>query len=133
MLIYGPRPWSRTRAGVATSTQHKLIYPPLPRTGGAEQLSHRYYSEVRRGNEPRIEHRKSKEKFSVTSYVDNNSLPALDRNCLCVVVLWVMQDRSDVAYMDRLPGVRLMGFSWADGDHNLPMMMVVLDSAGDAS
>jgi hypothetical protein len=38
-----------------------------------------------------------------------------------------------VAYMDRLPGVRLMGFSWADGDHNLPMMMVVLDPAGDAS
>jgi len=38
-----------------------------------------------------------------------------------------------VAYMDRLPDVRLMGFSWADGDHNLTMMMVVPDSAGDAS
>jgi len=38
-----------------------------------------------------------------------------------------------VAYMDRLPYVRLMGFSWADGDHDLTMMMVVPDSAGDAS
>jgi len=27
----------------------------------------------------------------------------------------------------------LMGFSWADGDHDLTMMMVVPDSAGDAS
>ena len=35
--------------------------------------------------------------------------------------------------MDRLPDVRLMGFSWADGDHDLTMMMVVPDSAGDAS
>jgi hypothetical protein len=26
-----------------------------------------------------------------------------------------------------------MGFSWADGDHDLMMMMVVPDSAGDAS
>jgi hypothetical protein len=26
-----------------------------------------------------------------------------------------------------------LGFSWADGDHNLPMMMVVPNSAGDAS
>jgi hypothetical protein len=34
--------------------------------------------------------------------------------------------------MDRLPDVRLMGFSWADGDHDLTMM-VVPDSAGDAS
>jgi len=38
----------------------------------------------------------------------------------------------NVAYMDRLPDVRLMGFSWADGDHNLTMM-IVPDSAGDAS
>jgi len=36
-------------------------------------------------------------------------------------------------YMDRLPYVRLMSFSWADGDHDLTMMMVVLDLAGDAS
>jgi hypothetical protein len=35
--------------------------------------------------------------------------------------------------MDRLPDVRLMGFSWADGDHDLTMMMVVLDLAGDAN
>jgi hypothetical protein len=35
--------------------------------------------------------------------------------------------------MDRLSDVRLMGFSWADGDHDLTMMMVVPDSAGDAS
>jgi hypothetical protein len=36
----------------------------------------------------RTQHRKSKKKFSVTAYVDNNcsgSLPALARNCLCVV------------------------------------------------
>jgi len=26
-----------------------------------------------------------------------------------------------------------MGFSWADGDHDLMMMMVVPNSAGDAS
>jgi hypothetical protein len=38
-----------------------------------------------------------------------------------------------VAYMDRLPDVRLMGFSWADGDHDLTMMKVVPDSVGDAS
>jgi hypothetical protein len=38
-----------------------------------------------------------------------------------------------VAYMDCLPYVRLMGFSWADGDHDLMMMMVVPDSAGDAN
>jgi len=38
-----------------------------------------------------------------------------------------------VAYMDRPPDVRLMGFSWADGDHDFTMMMVVPDSAGDAS
>jgi hypothetical protein len=38
-----------------------------------------------------------------------------------------------VAYMDRLPYERLIGFSWADGDHDLMMMMVVPDSAGDAS
>jgi len=38
-----------------------------------------------------------------------------------------------VAYMDCLPDIRLMGFSWPDGDHNLTMMMVVADSAGDAS
>ena len=31
------------------------------------------------------------------------------------------------------PDVRLMGFSWADGDRDLTMMMVVPDSAGDAS
>ena len=37
-----------------------------------------------------------------------------------------------VAYMDRLPYVRHMGFSWADGDHDLTMMMVAPDSAGDA-
>jgi hypothetical protein len=35
-----------------------------------------------------------------------------------------------VAYMDHLP---CRGFSWADGDHDLMMMMVVPDSAGDAS
>ena len=35
--------------------------------------------------------------------------------------------------MDRLPDVRLMGVSWADGVHDLTMMMVVPDSAGDAS
>jgi hypothetical protein len=29
--------------------------------------------------------------------------------------------------------VWLMGFSWADGDHDLMMMMVIPDSAGDAS
>jgi hypothetical protein len=36
----------------------------------------------------RTQHQKSKKKYSVTAYVDNNcsfSLPALDRNCLCVV------------------------------------------------
>jgi hypothetical protein len=36
----------------------------------------------------RTQHRKSKKKFSVTAYIDNNcsgSLSALDRNCLCVV------------------------------------------------
>jgi len=36
----------------------------------------------------RTQHRKSKKKFSVTAFVDNNcsgSLPALDRNCLWVV------------------------------------------------
>jgi len=41
-----------------------------------------------RGLNTRTEHRKSKKKFSVTAYVDNNyssSLPALDRNFLCVV------------------------------------------------
>jgi hypothetical protein len=56
-------------------------YPPQ---GGAGRLSRRCYSEVRRGNELP----KSKKKFSVTAYVDNNcsgSLPALDRNYLCVV------------------------------------------------
>jgi len=35
--------------------------------------------------------------------------------------------------MDRLSDVRLMGFSWADGDHDLTMMMVVPDLAGDAN
>jgi hypothetical protein len=35
--------------------------------------------------------------------------------------------------MDRLPDVRLLGFNWPDGDHNLTMMMVVQDPAGDAS
>jgi len=53
--------------------------------GGAGRLSRRCYSEVRSS---RTQHRKSKKKFSVTAYVDNNcsgSLPALDQNCLCVV------------------------------------------------
>ena len=44
------------------------------------------------------QHRKSKKKFLVTAYVDNNcscSLPALDRNCLCVVeVASVLADAS---------------------------------------
>jgi len=35
--------------------------------------------------------------------------------------------------MDRLPDARLMGGSWADGDRDLTMVMVVPDSAGDAS
>jgi hypothetical protein len=30
-----------------------------------------------------------------------------------------------VTYMDRLPDLRLMGVSWADGVHDLTMMMVV--------
>jgi hypothetical protein len=38
-----------------------------------------------------------------------------------------------IAYIDRLPYLRLMGFSWADGGHDLMMMMVDPDSTGDAS
>jgi hypothetical protein len=60
-------------------------YPPQ---GGAGRLSHRCYSEVRRGNELPNSTPKIKNKFSVTANVDNNcsgSLSALDRNCLCVV------------------------------------------------
>jgi hypothetical protein len=43
------------------------------------------------------------------------------------------QSLPSVAYMDRLPYVRFMDLSWADGDHDLTMMMVVPDSTGDAS
>jgi len=60
-------------------------YPPQV---GAGRLSRRYNSEVRRGNKLPNSTPKIKKKFSVTAYVDNNcscSLPALDRNCLCVV------------------------------------------------
>jgi len=42
----------------------------------------------REATSSRTQHRKSKKNISVTAYVDNNcsgSLPALDRNCLCVV------------------------------------------------
>jgi len=38
-----------------------------------------------------------------------------------------------VEFMDRLPDLRLMGFSWADGEYDLTMMMFVLDPTGDAS
>jgi hypothetical protein len=34
--------------------------------------------------------------------------------------------------MDRFPDGWLMGVNWADGDHDLTMMMVVPDSDGDA-
>jgi hypothetical protein len=78
-------------------------YPPQV---GARRLSRRCYSEVRRGNELPNSTPKNQKKFLVTAplvsgllgvgwlfehvkaHVDNNcssSLPALDRNCLCVV------------------------------------------------
>jgi len=60
-------------------------YPPQ---GGAGRLSRRCYSGVQRGNELPNGAPKSKKRFSVTAYLGNNcssSLPALDRNCLCVV------------------------------------------------
>jgi hypothetical protein len=57
-------------------------YPPQV---GARRLSRRNNGEA---TSSQSQHRKSKKKFSVTAYVDNNcscSLPALDQNCLCVV------------------------------------------------
>jgi len=46
---------------------------------------------------------------------------------------WSVARGGSVTHIDRLPYVRLMGFSWADGDHDPLMMMVVSDSARDAS
>jgi hypothetical protein len=54
-------------------------------------------------------------------------------NAHCTVLPNFHIETFTVAYMDLLHYVRHMGFSWADGDHDLTMMMVVPDSAGDAS
>jgi hypothetical protein len=56
------------------------------------------------------------------------NVPVLENTTLLAISI----STECVAYMDRLPYVRLMGFSWAHGDHDL-MMMVIPDSAGDAS
>jgi len=60
-------------------------YPPQ---GGLDDLVVGVTPRFGEATSSRTQHRKSKKKFSVTAYVDNNcpgSLPALDRNCLCVV------------------------------------------------
>jgi len=70
----------------------KLVYQPPPdqRKAGRFTSPNRWSVltvQLRELN-TRTKHRKSKKKFSVTAYVDDNyssSLPALDRNRVCVV------------------------------------------------
>jgi len=73
----------------------KLACQPLPGAGmntrpreGLDDLVVGITPRFGEATSSRTQHRKSKKKISVTAYVDNNcsgSLPALDRNCLCVV------------------------------------------------
>jgi hypothetical protein len=73
----------------------KLACQPLPGAGmntrprvGLDDLVVGITPRFREATSSRTPHRKSKLRFSVPGYVDNNcsgSLPALDRNCLCVV------------------------------------------------